>query len=143
MNILILEGPNLNLLGLKSSKVNGDRLTLDKLNKNLRRHIRNTDHNLKIFQTHKQFQAVNYLQRNRNWSDGNLIIPTTWSLYDWTIAETIKIIETPTVTVFFNKPYDLGGKKSNSIIKSKNVLSIKGSPLDVCIEALNILLNKK
>ena len=60
MNILFLEGPNLNLLGLKSSKIKGSRLTLDKLNKHLRKHIRNTDHNLKIIQTHKQFQAVNY-----------------------------------------------------------------------------------
>ena len=143
MNILFLEGPNLNLLGLKSSKVNGDRLTLDKLNKHLRRHVRNTNHNLKIFQTHKQFQAINYLQRNRKWSDGNIIIPTTWSICDWTIAETIKIVETPTVTVFFNEPYDLGGKKSVSIFKSKNVTPIKGSPLDVCTEALNILINKK
>ena len=35
MNILILQGPNLNLLGLKSAPT-GDRLTLDKLNKALR-----------------------------------------------------------------------------------------------------------
>ena len=143
MNILVLEGPNLNLLGVKSSKVDGVNITLDKLNKNLRRHFRNTNHNLKIFQTHKQFQAINYLQRNRNWSDGNLIIPTTWSICDWTIAETIKLIETPTVSVFFNKPYDLGGKKSISIIKSKNVTSIKGNPIDICIKALNILINEK
>ena len=141
MNILFLEGPNLNLLGLKSSKIKGSRLTLDKLNKHLRKHIRNTDHNLKIIQTHKQFQAVNYLQRNRNWSEGNIIIPTTWSINDWTIAETIKIINIPTVAVFFRRPYDLGGKISSSIIKSKNVTSIEGSPLDVCIEAINILIN--
>ena len=143
MDILFLEGPNLNLLGLKSSKIKGSRLTLDKLNKHLRKHIRNTDHNLKIIQTHKQFQAVNYLQRNRNWSKGNIIIPTTWSINDWTIAETIKIINTPTVAVFFSKPYDLGSKISSSIIKSKNVTSIEGNPLDVCIEAINILINKK
>ena len=34
MNIIILQGPNLNLLGLKSVE-DGDRLTLDKLNKKL------------------------------------------------------------------------------------------------------------
>ena len=32
MNILVLQGPNLNLLGIKSSK-NKETLTLDKLNK--------------------------------------------------------------------------------------------------------------
>ena len=35
MNILVLQGPNLNLLGLKSSQ-SGKRLTLDKLNKSLK-----------------------------------------------------------------------------------------------------------
>ena len=44
MNILILQGPNLNLLGLKSSNKKS-RLTLDKLNKQIRnfsKNIRNT-----------------------------------------------------------------------------------------------------
>ncbi len=39
MNILILQGPNLNLLGLRSSKTE-NRLTLDKLNKRIKRHLR-------------------------------------------------------------------------------------------------------
>ena len=35
MNILILQGPNLNLLGLKSTQIK-ERLTLDKLNKKIK-----------------------------------------------------------------------------------------------------------
>ena len=49
MNIIILQGPNLNLLGLKSSPT-GDRLTLDKLNKAILRHVRNLEITLKILQ---------------------------------------------------------------------------------------------
>ena len=49
MNILILQGPNLNLLGLQSAN-NQKRLTLDKLNKALRLHVRSKDINLKFFQ---------------------------------------------------------------------------------------------
>ena len=62
MNILILQGPNLNLLGLKSSHSN-HKLTLDKLNRSLRLHVRNTNNSLKFLQTHKEFQAINFLQR--------------------------------------------------------------------------------
>ena len=86
MNILFLQGPNLNLLGLQSSKINKDRLTLCKLNRHLKKYLRNTPHKIKIFQTHKEFQAINYLQRNRNWSDGHLIIPTTWSINNCTLV---------------------------------------------------------
>ena len=35
MNILIVQGPNLNLIGLRSAK-SGDQITLDKINRGLR-----------------------------------------------------------------------------------------------------------
>ena len=72
MNILILQGPNLNLLGLRSKTIS-KRLTLDKLNKGIKNHVVNKDIKLKVNQTHKQFQAVNFLQRNRNWANGLLL----------------------------------------------------------------------
>jgi len=37
MDILVLQGPNLNLIGVQSAKV-GERVTLDKINKELRQH---------------------------------------------------------------------------------------------------------
>ena len=43
MNILVLQGPNLNLIGLKSSQL-GDKITLDKLNRSLRSHVKNCNH---------------------------------------------------------------------------------------------------
>ena len=64
MNILILHGPNLNLVGKISAKL-GDKITLDKINTSLRRHVRNTETTLKIYQTHKVYQAINFIQRNR------------------------------------------------------------------------------
>ena len=65
MNILILHGPNLNMLGVKSS-TNNETLTLDKLNKKLRLHVRNSNIKLKIIQTHKEYIALNFIQRIKN-----------------------------------------------------------------------------
>ena len=98
MNILILQGPNLNLLGLRSKTIS-KRLTLDKLNKGIKNHAVNKDVKLKVNQTHKQFQAVNFLQRNRNWANGLLFIPTSWAHAEYTLFETIKIIDLPTSIV--------------------------------------------
>ena len=69
MNILFLQGPNLNLLGIKSVNTKS-KLTLDKLNKAVKKESKKLDINLKTLQTHKEFQAINFLQRNRNWADG-------------------------------------------------------------------------
>ena len=102
MNILILQGPNLNLLGLQSAN-NQKRLTLDKLNKALRLHARSKDINLKFFQSHKEFQAINFIQRNRNWADGLIFIPTTWAINNFTLLETIKIIKIKTSLILFEE----------------------------------------
>ena len=64
MKILVLQGPNLNLIGVKSAQA-GKSVTLDKINTALRREVRNTEIELKIFQTHKIYMAVSFLQRNR------------------------------------------------------------------------------
>ena len=50
MNILVLHGPNLNLIGSISANI-GQRITLDKINTGLRRHVRNSEINLKIMQS--------------------------------------------------------------------------------------------
>ena len=57
MKILVLQGPNLNLVGVKSAQA-GKRVTLDKINKTLRREVINTEIELKIFQTHKIYMAI-------------------------------------------------------------------------------------
>ena len=142
MNILFLEGPNLNLLGLKSSQ-NGNKLTLDKLNRSIRTNVHNKGITLKILQTHKQYKALNFLQRNRNWADGVLFIPTSWAIYEWAIADTLNLISLPTAVVYFEEPYVFGGTISDSIIKGEKIQSFSGQPLDSTLNGLNYLLSHK
>ena len=106
MTILILHGPNLNLLGLKASKLK-TRLTLDKVNRAIRKHVRGKGITLKIIQTHKEYLAINFIQRNRNSADGLVIIPTSWAKYNQTIFETINITELETAAVYFDDSYSL------------------------------------
>tara|TARA_Y100000031_G_scaffold42994_1_gene49414 strand:+ start:318 stop:749 length:432 start_codon:yes stop_codon:yes gene_type:complete len=140
MNILILQGPNLNLLGLKSKEI-GCRLTLDKLNKAIRDHIRMKNVNLKILQTHKQFQAMNFLQRNRNLADGLLFIPTSWAKHEWTLAETLNLVSIPTAIVYFNPPYSFGTTESESIFNNEYHRSFSGQPMETCLLGMDYLLS--
>lgn len=141
MNILILQGPNLNLLGLKSSDT-GERLTLDKLNKAMRKHVHGKEVKLKFFQTHKLYQAINFLQRNRNWSDGMLIIPTSWAKYEWTIAETLNLIKIPIAAIYFDDPYTFGCDEKESILDGATIHAFSGQPVDVCTLGIDHLLSQ-
>ena len=140
MNILILQGPNLNLLGIKSSE-NGKQITLDKLNKAIRKHVHGKDVTLKFLQTHKQFQAINFLQRNRNWADGLLCIPTSWAKYDWSIAETLNIINIPIAMVYFDDPFSLGANETESIMTGEKIHSFSGQPVDACVLGIDHILS--
>ena len=99
MNILIIQGPNFNLIGVKSSK-QGKRVTLDKINKGIRRYIREKDIDVKIYQTHSIDKTVTLLQRNRNWANGIIIAPGAWSTYEAILVDTIKLIDVPTIEVY-------------------------------------------
>tara|TARA_Y100000816_G_scaffold288084_1_gene271959 strand:+ start:625 stop:1047 length:423 start_codon:yes stop_codon:yes gene_type:complete len=140
MNILILQGPNLNLLGIKSAQTK-ERLTLDKLNKKIKAEIKLKDVQLKFLQTHKTFQAINFLQRNRNKASGLLFIPTSWAKTNYTILETINLIEIKTSVVYFEEPYNFGTNENESIIQGENIKPFTGQPIPSCIEGLKRFLN--
>jgi len=139
MIILILQGPNLNLLGLKSSQHN-NRLTLDKLNKEIKKFTKDKNIKLKFLQTHKEFQAINFLQRNRNKIDRLLFIPTSWAKTEYTILETINLIKVKTATVYFENTFSFGTSEKESIMIGDNIKSFSGDPIASCIKGLNYLL---
>ena len=138
MNILFLQGPNLNLLGVKSSHLE-EKLTLDKLHREIKRNSKKFDLKLKFLQTHKEFQAINFLQRNRNWANGIILIPTSWAYNNFTLLETIKLINLKTMSIYFDNNYSLGATLSQSILKSSNIKSLIGHPLQVCSQALELI----
>ena len=140
MTILILHGPNLNLIGLKSSKV-GEKLTLDKINRAIRLHVRKKDINLKIIQTHKEYIAINFIQRNRNSSAGLVIVPTSWAKYNQTVYETIKITKLPTASVYFKNPYNFGTSEKDTILIGNNIKSFSGPPINTIRSAIDHIAN--
>jgi 3-dehydroquinate dehydratase-2 len=137
MNILIIQGPNLNLIGVKSAK-QGKRVTLDKINKGIRRYIREKDITVKIYQTHSIEKAVTLLQRNRNWANGIIMAPGVWSIYEAILVDTLELIEVPTIEVYDkedNKDYT-----SNSLLSTVCTKKII-APVEAMFEkALNTLL---
>ena len=139
MNILILQGPNLNLLGLKSSKKK-NRLTLDKLNKQIRSFSKDSEISIKTLQTHKKFQAINFLQRNRNWANGILFIPTSWARNSYTILETINLIQIKTSVVYFGGDFSFGTSMEESIFLHDQIESFTGSPIEACIKGMEFLI---
>ena len=102
MTILVLYGPNLNLLGLVS-RGTGTRLTLDKLNRSLRRKAQELEVELKIYQKQSETDASVIVQRMRNRVDGILLVPGIWAQSGQLLLETVTMVGNP-LAVFHLEP---------------------------------------
>ena len=103
MKILIIHGPNLNLLGIWSSKNESTRLTLDKVNQGIRKYIRDKDIEVKILQSNSEDKIVSYIQKNRNKIDGIIMTPGPLQKSGYILNDLLKLLETPFITISYNK----------------------------------------
>lgn len=91
MRLLILHGPNMNLFGIRSAK-NKQTITLDKINRHIRRFIRDKNLEIKIIQTHSETKAVSYIQSNRKKFNGIIITPGPWDNSAYTLLDLLQLI---------------------------------------------------
>ena len=88
----------MNIIGLR--KIEGDaRLTLNKINSNIKSLAKANDLSITIMQTHSESKAVSYLHRNRNKISHIILAPEAWSTCAHVMMETIKIIGKPLLLI--------------------------------------------
>ena len=142
MNILIVQGPNLNLIGLRSAK-SGDQITLDKINRSLRQQAnkRPEDLTVKILQTHKIEKAMTTIHRNRKWANGIILAPMAWARYEYALQDCLDTVAIPTIEVFLADQYESEEDKVMSILSAVCMDSTSGHPLSIFTDALDRLVN--
>ncbi len=132
MNILIVQGPNLNLVGVRSAK-SGEQITLDKINRGLRQQAnrRPEELTLKILQTHKIEKAMTTIHRNRNWANGIILAPMAWARYEYALRDCLDTVAIPTIEVFLAEQYESEEDKVMSILSAVCMDSMSGHPLSI------------
>ena len=97
-HILIIHGPNMNLLGHRKIEATPN-ITLDKLNRSLRKVAKSLGMTVKIIQTDDEARAVITLQRQRNKTNGILFFPGPWQKSGHILQDTLKLLSIPFVTI--------------------------------------------
>ena len=96
--ILVIHGPNMNLISHRSIAVK-KRLTLDKINKRLRKEAKTAGYDLRVIQTNSEAQAATSIHRLRNKISGIIIFPGPWQNTGHIIKDALGILQTPFVTI--------------------------------------------
>jgi len=96
----------MNLLGHRKIEVSPN-ITLDKLNKNLRKVASRLGLKLKIVQTNDEARAVTIVQRQRNKFCGLLLFPGPWQKAAYTLQDTLELLSIPFVTISLGEKVDV------------------------------------
>ena len=122
MKLLVLHGPNMNLLGVRSAQ-KGENITLDKINRHIRRYIRDKNIEIKIIQTHSEVKAVSYIQNNRNNFDGLILTPGAWNESGYILQDLLQLIQLKHVLINLNKYDENKLFSSDKNIYNDNILT--------------------
>ena len=125
MNILVINGPNLNLLGVREISIYGQE-SLDEIMAWLENSIDGVKHSFKFYQSNSEGELINIMQDERQWASGILLNAGALSHYSYAIADTIKAIQIPTIEIHMSDINKRESFRKKSVLKNVCKKSIIG-----------------
>jgi 3-dehydroquinate dehydratase-2 len=122
--ILVLHGPNLNLLGIREPEVYGKH-TLQNINDTIREFCKKQGVEVEIYQSNSEGALIDKIHQQRNQVQGMVINPGAYTHYSYAIRDAIAAVGFPTVEVH------LSDIKNREDFRKKSVIA------PVCIEQIS------
>ena len=140
MKILVINGPNLNLLGIREPDIYGIE-TLADIRNWLDRQPEANGHNIRWFQSNHEGDLIDQIQSTISLFDGIIINPGALTHYSFAIRDAIASVNTPTVEVHLSDINSREEFRKVSVIKDECISQISGLGKHVYIEAVKTLVN--
>jgi len=125
MRILVIHGPNLNLLGRREPEVYGSQ-TLDEINEKLRRRAEELGVELRIIQSNYEGEIVTAIGGAMDWADGIIINPAAYTHTSVAIRDAIAAVGLPTIEVHISNVFKREPFRHHSYISPVAVGVISG-----------------
>jgi 3-dehydroquinate dehydratase-2 len=113
--ILVIHGPNLNLLGAREPKVYG-KVTLEKINSELKKLGKKEGVTVEVAQTNIEGEIVDLIQKAKKTYSAIVINPGGYTHYSVAIRDAIASVKIPTVEVHLSNIYAREEFRQKSVI---------------------------
>ncbi len=136
--ILIINGPNLNLLGTREPEVYG-KLTLNEIETELKNLAKELKVEIECFQSNHEGEIVDKICNAQNIFDGIVINPAAYTHTSVAIRDALAAVRIPTIEVHISNVYSRDEFRHNSFIAPVSVGQISGLGIKGYLFALQYL----
>ncbi|MBQ2819373.1 MAG: type II 3-dehydroquinate dehydratase [Clostridia bacterium] len=141
MKILVINGPNLNMLGIREPAIYGSQ-TYNDLIEMIRLEADKMGVETEFVQSNHEGDLVDAIQSAYNRCDGIIINPAAYTHTSVAILDAVKSVGVPTVEVHISDPDTREEFRKLSYIRLGCIATVKGKGFAGYIEALHILAGK-
>ena len=138
MNLLIINGPNLNMLGIREPGIYGTATYAD-LCRLIEEHAAGLGISVTFCQSNHEGDLVDAIQQALGRADGIVINPGAYTHTSVALLDAVKAVGIPTVEVHISDPDTREDFRRISYIRAACVATIKGHGLNGYLEAMDLL----
>lgn len=140
MKILVINGPNINMLGLREPEIYGNK-TYDFLLKYIKDYCDKISVEVEFFQSNHEGAIVDKIQESYQKIDGIVINPAAYTHTSVAILDALKAVSIPTVEVHISAVDKREDFRQISYIRKYCIKTITGKGFDGYLEAIDELKN--
>ena len=141
LKLLIIHGPNLNLLGERELNIYGT-LNLKQLNNEIRQFSRLNHVKCRFFQSNYEGAIIDFIHKNRKWADGIVITPGALTHSSYALRDAVAAVDLPAVEVHLSDIHQRESFRKKSVIKEVCIDQISGLGKKSYFEGIARLLKK-
>jgi 3-dehydroquinate dehydratase-2 len=141
MKILIIHGPNLNLLGKRDPQVYGGK-TLEEIGSLLRDEARSMGVDIATFQSNSEGELIDFIQRETSEANGVIVNPGALTHYGLSLRDALADTNLPVVEVHLSNIHAREEFRQRSVIAPVARGQISGLGWRGYIAALRILVSE-
>ncbi|MFR9276677.1 type II 3-dehydroquinate dehydratase [Peptoniphilus senegalensis] len=129
MKILVINGPNINMLGIREVNIYGSE-SYDKLLKLLDEVAAEENIEIEEFQSNHEGAIVDIIQKSYKKIDGIVINPAAYTHTSLAILDSLKAVSIPTVEVHISKVSEREDFRQINFIRNYAIKSFEGYGID-------------